>query len=177
MAECNGQPELQLIEGVLPEGAAVLDIGCGNGRLSTRRLAARYRTVGLDMSQARLDEARQNVPSAVFVRGDVFEHGFPSNFFDGVVSFHLLYLLPVARHRPFFERVHQWLKPGGYFLATVAVRDEKYHENLLSFQDYEGLMNDAGFTLLEPSGPAHGLRDGYFPAEAYPVLFAQKKGP
>ena len=176
MADCTGQPELQLIEGVLPEGAAVLDIGCGNGRPATQRLAARYRVVGLDLSQARLDEARQNVPSAVFVRADVFEYNFPTNFFEGVTSFHLLYLLPVARHRLFFERVHQWLKPGGYFLATVAVRDEKIQENLLSFQDYEELMNDRGFTLLEPSGPAHDMRDGYLPAEAYPVLFAQKKG-
>jgi len=71
----------------------VLDIGCGNGqttRLAARR-ASRGRAVGVDLSSAMLDRARQDaadegLTNVRFERGDAQVHVFPPQGFDVVLS-------------------------------------------------------------------------------------------
>jgi cyclopropane fatty-acyl-phospholipid synthase-like methyltransferase len=38
---------------------------------------------------------------------------------DAVVSFYALIHVPVADQQALFPRIRDWLRPGGYFLATV----------------------------------------------------------
>ena len=75
----------------------VLDVACGIGHL-TRHL--RGEVTGLDQSEAMLENARQRVPQASFVRGDAFEMPFGDRSFDRVFasSFYGL-LLPAERER------------------------------------------------------------------------------
>ena len=80
----------------LPEGAQVLDLGCGAGVPSTQLLAERFRVVGVDISQAQLRLARENVPQASFIQADLFELDFPDAAFAGITAF--------TRSRTFRER-------------------------------------------------------------------------
>ncbi len=61
----------------------VLDVACGTGFL-TRHL--RGEVVGLDLSEAMLEIARQRVPGATFVQGDAFSLPFPDDLFDRVFT-------------------------------------------------------------------------------------------
>src|SRR4051812_26152536 len=74
-----GDPRERFLEelaGRLSDGARVLDLGCGAGVPSTRRLAERFDVVGADISAAQIERARVNVPRATFVCGDLTELAF-----------------------------------------------------------------------------------------------------
>jgi ubiquinone/menaquinone biosynthesis C-methylase UbiE len=103
----------------LPDGARVLDLGCGAGIPSTRLLAERFEVIGVDISEAQLDLARKNVPEATFVRGDFSELAFPDGSFDGITAFYSISHVPRDEHACLFARVTGWLKPGGLLLATL----------------------------------------------------------
>ena len=78
-----------------PEGARVLEVGCGPGHLSVR-LARRHGldVTGLDLDPAMIERARANADGAVggeerrlsFLVGDVASMPFPDETFDLVVS-------------------------------------------------------------------------------------------
>src|SRR5438093_5305966 len=65
------------------EPARTLDVACGTGFL-TRHLPGEI--VGIDQSEAMLEEARPQVPNATYVRGDALELPFADNEFDRVFT-------------------------------------------------------------------------------------------
>jgi len=82
-------------EATSPEGARVLEVGCGPGHLSVR-LARRHglEMTGLDLDPAMIERARANADRTMdgevrrrsFVVGDVASLPFPDGTFDLVVS-------------------------------------------------------------------------------------------
>ena len=106
----------------LPPGAAVLDLGCGAGVPVTRWLAQhRFAVTGVDVSARQLELARRNVPAAAFVKADMADEGFDPGRFDAVVAFHSIIHVPRDEHPTLLGRVHDWLRIGGLFLATLAL--------------------------------------------------------
>jgi ubiquinone/menaquinone biosynthesis C-methylase UbiE len=81
------------IAGAAPEGARILEVGCGPGRLSIL-LARRHglRVTGLDLDPEMIELARANAAAASdgetpsFVVGNVSALSFPDEYFDLVVS-------------------------------------------------------------------------------------------
>lgn len=63
--------------------ARTLDVACGTGFL-TRHLPGEI--VGLDQSEAMLDEARAQAPNATYVRGDALDLPFADNDFGRVFT-------------------------------------------------------------------------------------------
>jgi cyclopropane fatty-acyl-phospholipid synthase-like methyltransferase len=107
---------LEKLLAVLPAGAAVLDLGCGSGDPADIALARQHQVTGVDISEAQIDKARQNVPSGTFIHGDLGALDFPPASFDAVVSFYTLEHLPREEHAAIFGRIAAWLRPGGYLL-------------------------------------------------------------
>jgi cyclopropane fatty-acyl-phospholipid synthase-like methyltransferase len=148
-----------LIERLTP-GARVLDLGCGAGVPITRALAERHEVTGVDFSSKQLALARLQVPAARFIQTDMTSCDFPQAHFDAVVSFFAIFHLPREEQDSLFERVHGWLKPGGYFLATLALENEAayteddyfgremYWSNF-GIEEYRRLLIETGF---EPVG-------------------------
>ena len=99
-----------------PAGQVVLDYGCGGGRLSLKLLSRGAReVVGIDVSDARLEEARRRVADggfagrARFLVVDAHNTGFPDGSFDLVVGSAVLHHLdlPVA-----LAELRRIMKPG-----------------------------------------------------------------
>ena len=107
----------------LPDGACVLDLGCGAGIPSTQQLARRFRVIGVDISPAQIELARQRVPEADFVQGDFTELELPDGSIDGVAAFYAISHVPRDQHRQLFADIFAWLVPGGLFLATLGAFD------------------------------------------------------
>ncbi len=118
--------ELNLITRRLEQGARVLDIGCGAGVPITRTLAEKFSITGVDISSEMIRRARINVPEASFIHNDIMAMKFPPGEFHAVCSFYTVFHLPREEHPELFKRIHEWLKPGGYLLATVAVFNEAH---------------------------------------------------
>jgi SAM-dependent methyltransferase len=117
-------PLLAAEGGPLPAmaGDRVLDIACGQGRLS-RRLAARGADVtGVDISDAMLDRARASGPASIaYLHGDVTSA--PSAWwdgrpFDGVTC--EMALMDIDDLTGTLSAAAAVLRPGGWFAASVS---------------------------------------------------------
>lgn len=110
---------VQILAERLPEGSSVLDIGCGCGLPATRLLAQRFDVTGIDFSPIQINRAKALVPAARFLCGDIAAQFFAPASFSAVVSFYAIIHMPLAEHCELFEKIAKWLRPSGYFLATV----------------------------------------------------------
>lgn len=125
-AKVEGDPRdrfLAELTGLLAPSGRVLDLGCGSGALSTRRLAERFHVVGVDISAAQLERARRNVPAAELIHADVLDVDFPPASFDAAVALYSISHIPRQEHARLFSQVRRWLRPGGYFLASLGGGD------------------------------------------------------
>ena len=104
-------------------GERVLDVGCGNGIPATREIALAHEAVGIDISAAQIERARENVPDAEFVHSDLTEIEFEQAF-AAIASFYVIEHVPRDEHAEIFERFHRWLAPGGHLLFTIEPDDE-----------------------------------------------------
>jgi SAM-dependent methyltransferase len=107
----------------VPRGADILELGCGAGGPTTRRLAAHGRLTGVDISAEQLRRARERIPAATFIHGDAATVELPDAGFDAVVSLYALNNLPREELGPLFRRIRGWLRAGGQFLASLPASD------------------------------------------------------
>ncbi|MGN9791485.1 class I SAM-dependent methyltransferase [Streptomyces sp. OZ13] len=112
----------------LSPGARVLDVGCGTGVPTARRLAdAGFEVVGVDLSKEMVRLARANVPEGEFHRLDVADlrPGGPADLgrFDAVTAFFSLLMLPREEIPEALRTVHHLLAPGGLFVISMVEAD------------------------------------------------------
>lgn len=179
--------ELQALSHRLQEGDAVLDIGCGPGVPIAQSLAERFNVTGVDVSQAMIKRARQNVPAGRFICADVMSCRFQPHSFAAVVAFYAIFHIPREEHPALFRRIHRWLTPGGYLLCTLSQFNEQgyteddffgvtmYWSNY-SLEEYRKILSEAGFVLLEVNAMGSGYDEAAQCAdENHPLILAQKR--
>jgi SAM-dependent methyltransferase len=156
----------------LPDGARVLELGCGAGVPDTQLLAERFRVTGVDISRKQIERARANVPSASFLHADFTSLELDPGSFDAVAAFYSFNHVPRDLLSELFRRIHGWLVAGGLFLTALGVSDtEGWIGDFLGARTYFSsfppetnrlLLGDADFellldeviTFLEPEGEA-----------------------
>jgi SAM-dependent methyltransferase len=133
----------------------VLDIGCGTGgsTVEAARVAHRGRALGIDLSSAMIERARQTsaeqgVTNASFVHGDVQVWPFDPAGFDVAVSRtgSMFFSDPVAA----FTNIAGALRPGGR-LALVSWRGPEHNEWFLSLA--EAMTLGRGLPTPPPDAP------------------------
>ena len=130
----------------IPRGSRVLDIGAGHGTYA--RLIAEdrdARVIALEPDVRKTLFAYKH-PRVRFVAG--FDDCIRGTF-DVVVLYDVLYRVPSADRLAFFERIHQRVKPGGFFVLKDIDPSQrlKYHWNKLqeTVADKIGLSLGAQF--------------------------------
>ncbi len=92
----------------------VLDLGCGDGRITAEIAPRVAQAVGVDLSDSMVEFARQHHPldNLKFFQGDArtFRSSQP---FDRIVSFNALHWIPEAEQPEVFETLAASLKPKG----------------------------------------------------------------
>lgn len=103
--------------------ATIVDIGCGDGRMS-REIALRFpsrRVLGLDYSARAIALARamnQDLPAVGFEQVDVTaDHGLAAS--EAAVLMEVFEHIPPADAPAFLRGIHGLLEPGGTLLVTV----------------------------------------------------------
>jgi ubiquinone/menaquinone biosynthesis C-methylase UbiE len=147
-----------LILQCLPDGAEVLELGCGAGGPLTQALAARFALTGVDLSARSVELARRNVPSATFLHTDMTALELPPEYFDAVVAYYSLIHVPCEEQVGLLAKIARWLRPGGLFVATMGAgsTENGYEEDWLGAPMYwshfdaatnQQLVKDAGFEI------------------------------
>lgn len=156
----------------LPDGARVLELGCGAGLPDTRLLAERLHVTGVDISGEQVKRARANVPNADFIQADFTRLELEPASFEAVAAFYSFNHVPRDLLGDLFARVHSWLVPGGLFLTALGTGDTpgwtgdflgaptffssfppETNRRLLDETRFERLLDEV-VTLLEPEGEA-----------------------
>ena len=179
--------EVDLLVDVLETGAHVLDIGCGSGVPVGRFLSQQFTVTGVDISAKMVRLAQLNMPGAELICGDIMSVEFPSGRFDGVVAMYLIFHIPREEHRELFSRIHDWLKPNGYVLCTLALYDDPpyleddffgatmYWSNF-GLDEYLSILDDIGFDLIRTFIAGHGYsEEAVAPDEYHPLILARKR--
>jgi SAM-dependent methyltransferase len=156
--QLSEKPWLDAFLGLLPRGGTVLDAGCGAGEPIARCVAeAGFRFVGFDASEPLLALARERVPNAEFVHGDLrsFELG---RRFDGIIAWDSFFHLKAAEQERALERFarHGTVEAALLFTsgsergeAINPLFGEPLFHASLDTADYEERLAALGFSVLK----------------------------
>ena len=120
--------EEALIAEHVPDGARVLDLGCGAGRVAIPLAEMGLNVVGIDVSAGMVAAAREQARFASDVAGSLsFDVGdatalsFPDESFDSVLfCYNGIELVPgMQGKRQVLEEAYRVLRPGGRFVICV----------------------------------------------------------
>lgn len=103
----------------VPEGATILDLGCGTGRPMAEYVVAMGRhIVGVDQSEALLDMARARLPQENWVLAAIETYGIQGDY-AGAIIWDSLFHIRRSEHEPILKKVIQSLPVGGRLMVTV----------------------------------------------------------
>jgi len=117
-----GEPGIDQVDAVardLPDGARVLDAGCGAGVPVLSRFDLAFDVVGLDLSREQLRRAHERSPTAALVQGDMTALPFRDGVFDGLVALHSIIHVPREAHDAVYREFHRVLAAGAPALVTT----------------------------------------------------------
>ncbi len=106
------------------EEDAVLDLGCRSGH-NARIVSEKAVTImGIDSSAERVEEAKANVPTGFFRKGDIRRIYEIGPFHAMIASFCIAGLTPEATTQPFIEKVAALLVPDGVLYLSFRMKKE-----------------------------------------------------
>ena len=143
--------------GLLPDGGAVLDLGCGAGEPFTRWFLERgFRVTGVDAAAAMLAIARQRFPGGDWRRAHM-RHLDLDGRFDGIIGRHGFFHLTGDEQRAALPRLADHLNPDGALLLTVGPADaeavgqvggERVYHASLAPDEYEARLMGLGLGVV-----------------------------
>jgi SAM-dependent methyltransferase len=164
-------------------GRAVLDLGCGPGRVTRFLRDQGLDVTGVDLSPEMIATARGLNPDLPFAIASMAALPYPGGSIAGLVAMYSIIHLPRASQSAVFRELRRVLTPGGWILLAYHLGEHDRHVEewvgqpvnmeFLTFipGEIEARLADAGFINLEPHE-----RDAY-PEREFPLrrayLFAQ----
>ncbi|MGD8814160.1 MAG: class I SAM-dependent methyltransferase [Anaerolineales bacterium] len=169
----------ELIE-KLPQGAKVLDAGCGAGVPITQELNLHADVIGIDFAIEQLRLGKQLVPDAHFLCQDITRLAFKSGCLDAVCSYFAIIHIPRREHESMLLDFHRILKPSGLALLCLGANDleddrQDYHGVRMYWSHFDAetnlrLLQDCGFDLLW----SRLVADSTSPGSKHLFVLAQK---
>jgi SAM-dependent methyltransferase len=148
---------LERFSALVPDGASILDLGCGSGAPIARHLAARGLAItGVDASPTLIALCRERLPGHDWRVGDMRALALPDRF-HGVIAWDSLFHLAHDDQRGMFATFRAHARPGAALLFTSGdVHGEAigtyggealYHASLAA-AEYRALLGGNGFGVV-----------------------------
>ncbi|GAD53482.1 methyltransferase [Halarchaeum acidiphilum MH1-52-1] len=159
-----GEPGIDQVDAVardLPDGARVLDAGCGSGVPVLSRFDLAFDVVGLDLSREQLERAHERSPTAGLAQGDMSALPFRDGAFDGLVALHSIIHVPRDAHPSVYREFHRVLAAGAPALVTTGTdayeggtpnwlgSGVEMHWSFPAAEETLAALRDAGFEVEE----------------------------
>lgn len=117
--EVPGEIRDAVERGWFPQGARVLDVGCGSGEITAWLAAHGCPAIGIDIAPsaiARAEEAYGDVPGLAFVVDDICARREDRGSFDALLDRGCLHALPPHAKTDYVSSVSGLVGPGAPFL-------------------------------------------------------------
>ncbi|MBI1359141.1 MAG: methyltransferase domain-containing protein [Alphaproteobacteria bacterium] len=141
----------------LPDGAEVLDLGCGHGEPVAAYLIEKgCRVTGVDASPPLIALCRNRFPAHDWRVGDMRAANLGRSF-DGVLGWDSFFFLTYDEQRAMFPAFRDLVHPGGALMfnagprhgeAMGAFEGEPLHHFSLAQEDYRALLDANGFEVV-----------------------------
>lgn len=151
-----GETFRQALPDPVDRPARVLDLGCGPGTDTEVFADSGLDALGLDITQPFLRAARDNVPAARFMRGDMRSVPVRDDAVDGLWSSAAFLHLPRSDAEPALAEFARLLRSGGPLLLSAKARETRETDamevddgrrfTLWRANQLRRLLEDAGFT-------------------------------
>jgi cyclopropane fatty-acyl-phospholipid synthase-like methyltransferase len=155
--------------GLLPEGATVLDLGCGGGAPVALHMTSQgFHITGVDSSPTLISLCQSRMPDQEWIVGDMRSLALDRRF-DGILAWDSFFHLTHDDQRRMFQIFGAHSAADGILMFNAGFSqsevvgsyrgDPLYHASL-DPSEYETLLAGAGFKLIEHSvnDPAKGGR-------------------
>jgi SAM-dependent methyltransferase len=156
-------PWLDPFLAAVPEGGAILDVGCGMGEPVARYFIERgYRLTGVDSSPSLIAMCRGRFPEQAWLVADMRALDLGRRF-DGVIAWHSLLHLSPDDQRLALARLAAHVSQGAPLMFTSGPQageeigewmGEPLYHGSLGAKEYRALLAGAGFGEI-----AHRVRD------------------
>jgi len=115
---------LQILARAKISRGLVVDLGCGSGLWAEQLMRAKYKVLGIDISEPMIRIARKRAPAAAFRVESLFKASIPPCSAVTSIGECLNYMFDSSAGATalarLFRRVHGALEPGGVFVFDIA---------------------------------------------------------
>lgn len=149
------------------ERCKVLDLGCGTGLELERYFALNptAQITGIDLSEAMLSALRSKFPEKRLnlICGSYFDVPLGSENFHAAVSVESLHHFTPEQKLSLYKKLHESLKPGGYFILTDYFAESEEHEQeyfatLCRLKSEQGITDDSFYHYDTPLTVGHEIQ-------------------
>ncbi|MGW7274388.1 class I SAM-dependent methyltransferase [Streptomyces sp. NPDC054864] len=147
--------EARLCAALVPDGARVLDAGCGTGRVTIRLAELGYDCVGVDRDASMLAVARRQAPELPWIQADLTtldpaELQVGEGFDLVVAAGNIFPLLAAGTEAAAVGRLAATLRPGGLMVAGFGL-DEAHLPVApsITLSEYDAYCTAAHLTLMD----------------------------
>lgn len=134
----------------LSDGPAVLDAGCGTGRVSIELARRGYALTGLDIDPAMLAVARRNAPDLAWIEGDLASTDLDTTFDTVVLAGNVLIFVATDTEAAVLARCSSHLRTGGLLIAGFQLSPRSYGpDDLDAHADAAGLSLEARWSTWD----------------------------
>lgn len=143
-----------ILDLLAPQGRRVLDVGCGDGRLTRLLAGAGAAAVGLEPGQAALAAARAAaaVADERYVEGEAEALPFAEASFDAVVFLNALHHVPVERQAQARDEAARVLVERGHLLIVEPLAEGAYFD-LVRQVDDESDVRASALKVIRATSP------------------------
>ena len=153
----------------VPQGARVLDLGCGRGELTAYLRQRGWDAEGMDSSAAQLADAKSRFPEIAFFAGDITDFRVAKRY-DAVFSNAVLHWIDKRSQPSALAHIRAALKTGGEFVfemggkgnaaaihaalkEEILARGGTYRHDFFfpDEEEYSALLSAAGFETVYSS--------------------------
>jgi len=138
--------EADLVAGLVPRRGAVLDAGCGTGRVAIELAKRGHPTVGVDIDDALLDRARAKAPELEWRLGDLAAlpgSVAPGPFSAAVLAGNVMIFIARGTAPAVLANVARRLAPGGLVVAGFQLTGR------LTLAEYDDAAAAAGLVPVD----------------------------
>lgn len=128
---------------IINHSSNILDIGCGNGKVSNFLYEAGHIVTGVDINKKAIEKNKRENPAINYQYADITEKiPFPDNSFDVItIPYVFVSIVDVDLVHHAVSEITRVLKKGGYIWLCEAIYSNEYRERYVDGKNKTGLNN------------------------------------